>query len=383
MKNIYKYDWLVVGAGLFGATFANLMAESGKKVLVIDKRYHVGGNCYLEEHDHIPLHKYGPHIFHTSDKKVWDYVNQFITFNNFINTPKALYIDEKKYVKKMFSLPFNMNTFYEMFGCFTPDEAKAKIKEEIESVGLTHEPENLEEQALSLVGPTIYNYLIKNYTERQWGRSCKDLDASIIKRLPLRMSFNDNYFNDKWQGVANYTLMIERMLDKCDVVLIEDYFVHKEQYDNLAEHVLYTGPIDRYFNYQLGALKWRAVDFRTWSTGPLESQGVAVINNVGPDGDWTRTIEHKYFNCMDENYVLAKNWFSKEYSLEYDPTKRDMPDPSYPVLNPHTIDLYNRYRDLADSEEKVIFGGRLADYRYRDMDDTIMDAMELFDKVNE
>ena len=385
MHNIYKYDWLVVGAGLFGATFANLMAEKGKKVLVMDKRYHIGGNCYLEVHDGIPLHKYGPHIFHTSSKAAWEYVNQFAKFNNFINAPKAMYVDEKNHEQKLFSLPFNMNTFHEMFGVITPNVAKSILKNEIDTYmdSLGREPENLEEQANCLVGPTIYNYLIKYYTERQWGRKCSELDKDIIKRLPVRLSYNNNYFNDKYQGVADYTTMIDKMLSKCDVALNEDYLVYKEEHDKLAEHVLYTGPIDRYFNYCLGPLEWRAVELRTWSTDPTDTQGVAVINNVGPDGDWTRTIEHKYFNCMDENTILTKNWYSKEYPVEWNPRDESLPDPSYPIYTSHTNYLFDQYKRLADKEEKVIFGGRLADFAYRDMDDTVLAAMELFSEVNE
>lgn len=383
MKEVYKYDWLVVGAGLFGATFANIMKKQGKKVLVMDKRYHIAGNCYIDNHDNIPIHVYGPHIFHTNSEKVWKYVNQFTTFNNFINMPKAHYIDEKNCIDEMFSLPFNMNTFYEIFKTTTPEAAKKVIESQIKEADIDRSyktPSNLEEQAISLVGKTVYNYLIKNYTERQWGRKCKELSPEIIKRIPLRYSWNNNYFNDKYQGVADYTTMIKNMLEGCDIVLNEDYFVHKEEHDNLAEHVLYTGPIDRYFDYKFGALEWRAVYWKTYTTDPDVTQGVAVINNVGPDGDYTRTIEHKYFNMMDENNLIVRNWFSKEYSMKWD--LKCGYDPAYPVHNDISDEQYSYYKTLANAESsKVYFGGRLADFSYRDMDDTIEEAMNLAEKL--
>lgn len=375
----YKYDWLVVGAGLFGATFANLMSKAGKKVLVIDKRNHIAGNCHIQNRDNIPLHIYGPHIFHTSNDKVWEYVNQFASFNNFINMPKALYIDEKNNEERMFSLPFNMNTYHELFGCHDVNKAKDIIATEISKCNITS-IDNLEQQALSLVGPTIYKYLVKYYTERQWGRKCDELSPDIIKRLPLRYSWNNNYFNDKYQGITDYTILVKKMIEGCEVVLSEDYFKHKEENDNLAEHVLYTGPIDKYFNYQYGPLQWRSVYWKFYSTDPWNTQGVAVINNVGPDGDYTRTIEHKFFNMMDENNVITKNWFSKEYSTEW---KVDCPyDPAYPVHNKVSDWVYNEYKTLASADKKVIFGGRLASFSYMDMDDTIEAAMKLFDEVN-
>lgn len=378
MKEVYKYDWLIVGAGLFGATFANLLKKDGKKVLVIDKRSHIGGNCYIQNRDNIPVHVYGPHIFHTNDNSIWEYVNQFVDFNRFTNCPKARYIDKKNNIDEMFSLPFNMNTFYELFKTSTPEKAKHIINKEIEEARnkIGHEPTNLEEQALLLVGKTIYKYLIKNYTERQWGRKCTDLDPNIIKRLPLRYSYNNNYFNDKYQGVADYTLMIQKMLDGCEVALNSNYFCYKEQYDNLAEHVLYTGPIDAYFNYHFQPLEWRSVYWKTYSTDPDISQGNAVINNVGPDNDYTRTIEHKYFNMMDENYLIKKNWFSEEYSVEWKPNCGF--DPCYPIYNESTKFQLIQYKTLADAEKKTIFGGRLADFKYMDMDDTIKAAMELY-----
>ena len=376
----YKYDWLIVGAGLFGATFANIMRKQGKKVLVMDKRSYIGGNCYIDVHDHIPIHTYGPHIFHTDNEKVWKYVNEFATFNNFINMPKAHYIDKGNRIDEMFSLPFNMNTFYELFRTSTPQEARNTIKKEIEEANIST-PINLEEQAISLVGKRVYKYLIKNYTERQWGRKCTELEPDIIKRIPLRYSWNNNYFNDKYQGVANYTAMIENMLEGCDIVLNEDYFTHKEEHDKLAEHVLYTGAIDRYFDYKYGALEWRAVYWQTYCTNPDETQGVAVMNNVGPDEDYTRIIEHKYFNMMDENYIIDRNWFSKEYSIEWN--LKCGHDPAYPIHNIYSDERYNYYKTLADAESpKVYFGGRLATFTYMDMDDTIMAAMDLATKLS-
>jgi len=378
MKEIYKYDWLVVGAGLFGATFAYLMHKAGKKVLLMDKRHSIAGNCYIDNSKQIPVHVYGPHIFHTSNRKTWEFVNQFVEFNRFTNCPKAHYMDAKNNIDKVYSLPFNMNTFYEVFGTTSIEDAKNKIEEEKKAyIG---SPSNLEEQAMSLVGPTIYNTLIKHYTERQWGRPCDQLDPNIIKRLPLRYSWDNNYFNDKWQGVADYTEMISCMLDGCEVVLGEDYFIHREMHDNLAEHVLYTGALDEFYGYKFSPLEWRAVYWETWTDYPDKSQGVAVMNNVGPDGDFTRTIEHKYFNMMDGDNILTYNIFSKEYSIEW---KLGCGyDPAYPIDNLHNNELYSYYKTLADAEKKHVFGGRLADYAYRNMDKTIEEAMNLYERVN-
>ena len=361
-----KYDYLIVGAGLFGAVFARQMADAGKKVVVIDKRDHIGGNVYTEEIEGIQVHKYGAHIFHTNDKKVWEYVNRFAEFNRYTNSPVANYKGE------LYSLPFNMYTFNKMWGVITPEEAKAKIAEQRAAAGIT-EPKNLEEQAISLVGIDIYEKLVKNYTEKQWGRPCTELPSFIIRRLPVRFTFDNNYFNALYQGIpiGGYTSMVERMLDGVDVELNADYFENKERYDALAERIVYTGPIDRYFDYCYGYLGYRSVRFETEILDTENYQGNAVINYTDRDTPYTRIIEHKHF----EFGTQEKTVISREYSREWQPGI----EPYYPINDEKNSELYERYKALAKGENKTIFGGRLAEYRYYDMDAVIASALKVSD----
>ena len=359
-----KYDYLVVGAGLYGAVFAQKAKEAGKKVLVIDKRPNIAGNVYTEEVEGIHVHIYGAHIFHTNNKTVWDYITRFAEFNRFTNSPVANYKGE------LYSLPFNMYTFNKMWGVVTPEEAAAKIEEQKKAAGIT-EPKNLEEQAISLVGTDIYEKLIKGYTQKQWGRPCNELPSFIIKRLPVRLTFDNNYFNALYQGipVGGYTKLVEKMLDGIEVRLQSDYFEEKETYDQLAKKVIYTGPIDAYFEYCLGALEYRSVRFETEILDTDNYQGNAVINYTDRETPWTRIIEHKWF----EFGTQPKTVISKEYSSEW----KLGDEPYYPVNDEKNSNLYKQYKKLADNEEKVIFGGRLGEYKYYDMDAVIASALNL------
>ena len=357
------YDYLIVGAGLYGAVCAREAVNAGKKVLVIDKRPNIAGNVYTEEIEGINVHVYGAHIFHTNNKTVWDYVNRFAEFNRFTNSPVANYKGE------LYSLPFNMYTFNKMWGVVTPEEAEAKIEEQKRQAGIT-EPKNLEEQAISLVGTDIYEKLIKGYTEKQWGRDCRDLPAFIIKRLPVRLTFDNNYFNALYQGIpmGGYTKMVENMLSGIEVRLNVDYFENKAELDALADKVIYTGPIDAYFGYRLGNLEYRSVRFETEVLDIPNFQGNAAVNYTDRETPWTRIIEHKWF----EFGTQPKTVISREYSSEWKPGD----EPYYPVNDERNGALYQQYKRLADAEEKVIFGGRLGEYKYYDMDAVIAAALD-------
>ncbi len=368
------YDYLIVGAGLYGAVFARLATDAGKKVLVIDKRNTVAGNIYTEKREGINVHIYGAHIFHTNNREVWDYLNRFAVFNRFTNSPVANYKGE------LYSLPFNMYTFNKMWGIVTPEEAAAKIDEQKKEI--TGEPRNLEEQAISLVGRDIYEKLIKGYTEKQWGRDCKDLPAFIIKRLPVRLTFDNNYFNALYQGipVGGYTKMIENMLSGIEVRLGTDYLADREELNRLAKKVVYTGPIDAYFGYSLGTLEYRSVRFETETLNIPNFQGNAAVNYTDRETPWTRIIEHKWFEFgKDENgNDLPKTVISREYSSEWKPGD----EPYYPVNDPKNSALYEKYKALADAEKDTIFGGRLGEYKYYDMDKTVEAAIAKYRSVN-
>lgn len=361
-----KYDYLIVGAGLFGATFAYEAKKRGKSCLVIDKRDHIGGNIYCESLEGINVHKYGAHIFHTSNKEIWEYVNQFAEFNNYINSPVAIYKDE------LYNLPFNMNTFSKMWGIKTPKEAKAIIENQIKDLNIT-EPKNLEEQALSLVGTDVYEKLIKGYTEKQWQRDCKDLPAFIIKRLPLRFTYDNNYFNDRYQGIpiGGYNQIIEKMLDGIEIKLSTDYF-ELENKENIAEKTVFTGQIDRFFDYKLGVLEYRSVRFENEILDIENYQGNAVVNYTEREVPYTRVIEHKHF----EFGTQPKTVISKEYSSEW----KIGDEPYYPVNNDKNNALYKEYEKLAENTENVIFGGRLGGYKYYDMDKVIISALDTVKK---
>ena len=358
-----KYDYLVVGAGLYGAVFAHEAKEKGKNVLVIDKRDHIAGNVYTEVIEGINVHKYGAHIFHTNNKKVWEYITQFAEFNRFTNSPVANYKGE------LYSLPFNMYTFNKMWGVVTPQEAAAKIEEQRKAAGIT-EPKNLEEQAISLVGTDIYEKLVKGYTEKQWGRPCNELPAFIIKRLPVRLTFDNNYFNALYQGIpmGGYTKMVENLLDGIEVRLGEDYLKKKAEYDALAERIVYTGAIDAYFDYKLGALEYRSVRFENEVLDMPNFQGNAAVNYTDAETPWTRIIEHKWFEFGDQ----PKTVISREYSSEW----KVGDEPYYPVND----EKNGKYKKLAEAENKVIFGGRLGEYKYYDMDAVIASALEMCEK---
>lgn len=349
-----QYDYLIVGTGLYGACFAHLAARQGKKCLVIDKRGHVGGNLYCEDVEGINVHKYGAHIFHTSNKKVWDFMTSLVEFNNYINSPVA------NYRGKLYNLPFNMNTFYALWGVVTPEQAQAKIRQQREDAGIDV-PANLEEQAISLVGSDIYRILIKDYTEKQWGRKCTELPASIIRRLPVRFTFDNNYFNDTYQGipVGGYNKIFEKLLEGIEVRLDCDYFEHREELTSLAEKTVYTGPIDQYFDYCYGRLEYRTVRFEQETIDAPNYQGVAVMNYTDSETPYTRIIEHKHFEFGTQD----KTVISKEYSSEW----KDDSEPYYPINNEKNNALYQQYKDLADKEKNTIFGGRLAEYKYYDM----------------
>ena len=362
-----NYNYLIVGSGLYGATIAQQAKKAGKSVLVIDKRPNVGGNIYTEKVEGINVHKYGAHIFHTNNKEVWDYVTSFVDFNRFTNSPVANYKGE------LYSMPFNMYTFNKMWGVVTPEEAAAKIEEQKKEI--TGEPKSLEEQAISLVGRDIYEKLVKGYTEKQWGRDCKDLPAFIIKRLPVRLTFDNNYFNALYQGIpiGGYTKLIEKMLEGIEVRLNVDYLENKEELDKLAEKVIYTGPIDAYFNYKLGTLEYRSVRFENEILDKPNFQGNAAVNYTDRETPWTRIIEHKWFEFgKDENgNDLPKTVISREYSSEW----KLGDEPYYPVNDTKNSTLYEQYKALAEAEDNVIFGGRLGEYKYYDMDKTIEVAL--------
>ena len=368
-----KYDYLVVGAGLYGAVFAHEAKKAGKSVLVIDKRPNIAGNVFTEDVEGIHVHKYGAHIFHTNNKKVWNYITQFAEFNRFTNSPVANYHGE------LYSLPFNMYTFNKMWGVVTPEEAAAKIEEQKKEAGIT-EPKNLEEQAISLVGRDIFEKLIKGYTEKQWGRDCKDLPAFIIKRLPVRLTFDNHYFDALYQGipVGGYTQMVANMLDGVEVRLGEDYLEKKAEYDALADKVIYTGPIDAYFGYSMGYLEYRSVRFETELLDKPNFQGNAAVNYTDRETPWTRIIEHKWFEFgkdADGN-DLPKTVISREYSSEWKPGD----EPYYPVNDEKNSALYAKYKELAQAEDHVVFGGRLGEYKYYDMDAVIASALDMCEK---
>ena len=358
-----KYDYLIVGAGLFGAVFARQMADAGKSVLVLDKRPHVAGNVYTEQVEGINVHRYGAHIFHTNDQGVWAYVNRFAVFNRFTNSPVANFKGE------LYSLPFNMYTFHQMWGVVTPQQAAEKIDEQRRAAGIS-QPRNLEEQAISLVGRDIYEKLIKGYTEKQWGRPCTELPAFIIKRLPVRLNYDNNYFNALHQGipVGGYTAMVKKMLEGIEVRLGVDFLADRESLSALAGKVVYTGPIDAYFGYRLGTLQYRSVRFETEVLDMPNFQGVAAMNYTDRETPWTRIIEHKHF----EFGTQPKTIISREFSSEW----KQGDEPYYPVNDERNAALYARYRELADAEPNVVFGGRLAEYRYYDMDAVIRSALD-------
>lgn len=371
------YDYLIVGSGLFGATFAYLAHQQGKKCLVIDKRAHLGGNIYCEDVEGIHVHKYGAHIFHTSNKQVWDFVNSMVEFNRYTNSPVA------NYKGKLYNLPFNMNTFYQMWGVTTPDEAMAKIEEQkaeavakMKADGVT-EPRNLEEQAQVLIGKDIYEKLIKGYTEKQWGRKCTELPAFIIKRLPVRLVFDNNYFNDKYQGIpiGGYNRLIERLLDGVETRTGVDFSTLKGTWHEIADKLVYTGAIDEYFDYCYGKLEYRTVRFETETLDTANYQGNAVVNYTEQEVPYTRIIEHKHFEMFGQEVdKCPKTVISKEYSTEWKPGM----EPYYPVNDSRNSDLYQKYKHLADQETNVIFGGRLAEYKYYDMAPTIESVLKHF-----
>lgn len=361
------YDYLIVGAGLFGAVFAHEMTAKGKKCLVIDKRAHIGGNIYTEEIEGINVHKYGAHIFHTSNKEIWDYVNRFATFNRYTNSPVARYKDE------IYNLPFNMNTFNKLWGVIAPQEAREKIEEQVKEAGIVN-PSNLEEQAISLVGKDIYEKLVKGYTEKQWGKRADELPAFIIKRLPVRMTYDNNYFNDLYQGipVGGYTPMIEKLLEGSDVLLNTDYFGDREAFNNKAEKVLFTGMIDEYFDYCFGELEYRSLKFESQVLDTDNYQGNAVVNYTEYEVPYTRIIEHKHF----EYGTQPKTVITKEYPARW----KHGDEPYYPMNDEKNNALYEKYKELATKEDKVLFGGRLGMYKYYDMHNVIEEALKLSSK---
>lgn len=360
MKN--HYDILLVGAGLFNATLAYRFIKQNKSVLVVEKRNHIAGNCYTENKDNIDVHKYGAHIFHTSNKEVWNFINQFGEFNNFVNSPIANYKGE------LYNLPFNMNTFYQLYGVITPQQAKDKIIKETTKENIT-KPKNLEEQAISLVGRRMYEKLIKEYTEKQWGRDCKELSPDIIKRLPLRYTYDNNYFNDKFQGIPvdGYTKLIEKMFEGCDILLDTDFLKDKEKYENMADKIYYSGCIDEYYDYCYGPLEYRSVRFEEHEYDKENYQGVAVMNFTSHEEPYTRIIEHKHFNDKGSKKTIV----SMEYSSEW--KKGEVP--YYPVNNEKNNSLYEKYKNIEN--KKTVFVGRLGEYKYYDMDDTIEKALNI------
>ena len=367
-----KYNYIVVGSGLYGAIFAHEAKAKVKSVLVVDKRPNIAGNVYTEKQEGINVHMYGAHIFHTNDKRVWNYITQFAEFNRFTNSPVANYKGE------LYSMPFNMYTFNKMWGVVTPEEAAAKIEEQKKEI--TGEPKNLEEQAISLVGRDIYEKLVKGYTEKQWGRDCKELPAFIIKRLPVRLTFDNNYFNALYQGIpiGGYTKMVENLLDGIEVRLNTDYLEHKAELDALADKVVYTGPIDAYFGFKLGTLEYRSVRFENETLDIPNFQGNAAVNYTDRETPWTRIIEHKWFEFGkdEDGNDLPKTIISREYSSEW----KAGDEPYYPVNDEKNGQLYAKYKELADKETGVIFGGRLGEYKYYDMDTTIASVLDMCEK---
>lgn len=363
-----KYDYLIVGAGLYGAVMAHELDKKGKKCLVIDRRSHIAGNIYCEDIEGIHVHRYGAHIFHTSNQKIWDYMNQFAEFNNYINSPIAVYKDE------LYNLPFNMNTFSKMWGIRTPREAKKMIAKQVKEAGIT-EPKNLEEQCLSLVGRDVFEKLVKGYTEKQWGRDCKELPSFIIRRLPVRFTYDNNYFNDRYQGIpiGGYTAVVERMLEGVEVRTDTDFFAFRKENPDIAEKIIFTGMIDEYFGYRLGALEYRSVRFETEVLDCDNYQGNAVVNYTEKEIPYTRIIEHKHFEFGKQE----KTVISREYSSEW---KVGM-EPYYPVNDERNSKLYEEYRKLAEGEKNVIFGGRLGNYQYYDMDKVVEAALGMADQI--
>lgn len=357
------YDYLIVGAGLFGAVFAHEATKEGKQCLVIDRREHIGGNCYTDNQEGINVHKYGAHIFRTSDKKIWEYINQFAEFNHFINSPIANYYGE------IYNMPFNMNTFSKMWGIVTPQEAMAIIRRQREEIIDT--PKNLEEQAISLVGRDVYERLVKGYTEKQWGRPCTELPPSIIRRLPVRFTYDNNYFNDPYQGIpkGGYTPIFEKLLSGCDIVLGKDYNLCREEFEGKAKKIIYTGTIDSYFSYCFGALEYRSLRFETEILDTDNYQGVAVVNYTDRETPYTRIIEHKHFEFGKQPHTVI----TREYPLEW----AQETEPYYPINDEKNQKRYEQYLGLAAEEKNVYFGGRLGEYRYYDMQDTILSALTL------
>jgi UDP-galactopyranose mutase len=358
-----KFDYLIIGSGLFGSVFAHEAKKKGKKCLVIDKRNHLGGNLYCEKIEDINIHKYGAHIFHTNDKKIWDYVNDLVEFNRYTNSPVANYNGE------LYNLPFNMNTFYQLWGVKTPEEAKNKIKEQIQDLNISN-PSNLEEQALSLVGKDVYYKLIKGYTEKQWGRKAKDLPAFIIKRIPVRYTFDNNYFNDKYQGIpiGGYNKLIDALLDDIETITEVDYFENKELWNSKANKIVFTGKIDEYYEFKYGELNYRSLKFENKTLNTDNFQGNAVVNYTDSETPYTRILEHKHFEFGKQK----KTVITKEYPQEW---KKGM-EPYYPINDKLNNDLYNKYRELSEKETNVIFGGRLAEYKYYDMHQVIASALK-------
>ena len=363
-----KYDYLIVGAGLYGAVMAHELHQRGKKCLVIDRRNHIAGNIYCEDIEGIHVHKYGAHIFHTSDQKIWEYMNQFAEFNHYINSPVAVYKDE------LYNLPFNMNTFSKMWGIRTPQEAKDMIARQVREAGIT-EPKNLEEQCLSLVGRDVFEKLVKGYTEKQWGRDCKDLPSFIIRRLPVRFTYDNNYFNDRYQGIpiGGYTAIVERMLEGIEVRTNTDFFQFRKEHPDIAEKIIFTGMIDEYFGYQLGALEYRSVRFETEVLDCENYQGNAVVNYTEKEVPYTRIIEHKHFGFGKQE----KTVISREYSSEWQVGM----EPYYPVNDAKNSELYAEYKKLAETEKNVIFGGRLGNYQYYDMDKVVGAALQKLEEI--
>ncbi|MCI5523762.1 MAG: UDP-galactopyranose mutase [Spirochaetia bacterium] len=370
--NLNKYDCLIVGSGLYGATFAYLAKQQGKKCLVLEKRHEPGGNIRCENIEGINVHTYGAHIFHTSNKKVWDFVNQFTNFNRYTNSPVA------DYHGKLYNLPFNMNTFYAMWGVTTPEQAQARIEEQKKASKII-EPKNLEEQAIALAGRDIYEILVKEYTEKQWGRKCSELPPFIIKRLPVRFTFDNNYFNDSYQGIpiGGYNKVIEGLLEGTEVVTDTDFICERKKWESIADKIVFTGKIDEFFDYKFGKLEYRTVRFETETLDVQNFQGNAVINYTSHDKPFTRIIEHKHFEPENPSYQNSKTVISKEYSSEWS----DGAEPFYPVNNDKNSGLYKKYAELAEKTDNVIFGGRLAEYKYYDMDDVIEKAMNDFEKM--
>ncbi|MBP5502198.1 MAG: UDP-galactopyranose mutase [Bacteroidales bacterium] len=361
-----KYHYVIVGSGLYGCVFAYLAKQAGKKCLVVEKRNHLGGNAYCDNIEGINVHKYGAHIFHTSNKEVWNFVNQFAEFNRYTNSPIA------NYKGRLFNLPFNMNTFYQMWGVTTPEQAISIIEQQKKSANIG-EPENLEQQAISLVGKDIYETLIKGYTEKQWGRKCTELPAFIIKRLPLRFTFNNNYFNDRFQGIplGGYNKIIKALLEGIDTETGVDFFDHRTHYEQIAEKIVFTGCIDKYYNYTFGKLEYRSLKFETQTIDTQNYQGNAVVNFTDRETPYTRIIEHKHFEPENPVYFNDKTVITKEFPMEFNGSN----DPIYPVNNQQNTDIYNKYKALSMQEHNVIFGGRLAEYKYYDMDKVIEKAL--------